>query len=376
MERQLVKRLSRTVENRHARRAMAASVEGSKADVTSGWAPKIPFDMATGKPAAFRELVGAYDEWHRADPADPAKLIKLNGTHKAPQIATFPMTTGVFIITPAVAEQLLRLNPVGANRKAEFGNVNYYGTQMSESDGWKLTGQALIFDEHGTLVDGQHRLWACLLSGVSFVTWVITGIPAEEKLFAYIDAGRSRTHADALYTAGYGQPSLASSIVRLAAQVPHYSMDSSGRKQKLTSITVLRLAAGLPNLPSATRLAASDWEEAADIVGKSGDMICGYLGMRIMDAYDEEAADDFFTELGDEVGDYPENGPIIQLRKLLKTDKLKEKPMKRPALLANMIRGFNLWKQGVQTVPKKWQVGSHEDFPLLDGERQEESKAA
>ena len=37
------------------------------------------------------------------------------------------------------------------------------------------------------LLDGQHRLWAILLSGTAITTFVVTNLPAHPHLFAYID---------------------------------------------------------------------------------------------------------------------------------------------------------------------------------------------
>jgi hypothetical protein len=49
----------------------------------------------------------------------------------------------------------------------------------SEIEGFRfaLTHQGLAFDERGLLFDGQHRLWACFLSGIAITVWVFFNEP-------------------------------------------------------------------------------------------------------------------------------------------------------------------------------------------------------
>jgi hypothetical protein len=109
------------------------------------WQPKFPLDLDTAKPKLFDDIKGKFDAWVKADPLSEA----------------FELTTGWYTITPQQAEQLLRRNRPGANRKVQLSTVQYYGHQMRAGE-WPKTGQPLIFDEHGVLIDGQHRLWGCL----------------------------------------------------------------------------------------------------------------------------------------------------------------------------------------------------------------------
>ena len=154
------------------------------ASIVAGWQPQFVLDLATARGKAFEEVTTSFEKWAREHP-----------------LPAFTFVDGWHRITPEVAEELLKRNPVGANRKANLPTVLYYGGQMKRND-WPKTGQPLIFDEDGNLVDGQHRLWAAYLSGVAFDTYVVTNVPKHKRLFAYIDNGKVRSAANALQTSG------------------------------------------------------------------------------------------------------------------------------------------------------------------------------
>src|SRR5690606_16390953 len=72
-------------------------------------------------------------------------------------------------ITPALADVMLRYND--ANRPLSAATVRKYARQMGEGR-WRLTKQPIIFSKSHKLLDGQHRLHACVESGVTIQAWV------------------------------------------------------------------------------------------------------------------------------------------------------------------------------------------------------------
>src|SRR5262245_9620680 len=150
----------------------------------AGWQPRFVLDLATARGKAFEEITSNMEKWRQEAP-----------------LPALSLTDGWHTITPQIAEELLKRNPVGANRKAVLSTVVYYAAQMRRGD-WPKTGQPLIFNSKADLADGQHRLWASYLSGTAFDTYVVTNVPDHERLFAYIDNGKVRSPANALQTAG------------------------------------------------------------------------------------------------------------------------------------------------------------------------------
>lgn len=96
--------------------------------------------------------------------------------------------TNVEVITPAVAAEYLRLFNQG-NRKPNKAQVAYYAKMMNDGE-WELNGESIKFSGSGEtlrLLDGQHRLMACVEANVPFETLVVRDV--EEKTFDTLDQG-------------------------------------------------------------------------------------------------------------------------------------------------------------------------------------------
>lgn len=107
------------------------------------------------------------------------------------------MNTFTQTVTPEQATAWLDAN-TARNRKLKSWVVENYATAMRRGE-WLLTGESLKFAD-GQLIDGQHRLTACVLAGVPFETVVIEDI--DPGVFEVLDTGTKRTAGDALHIAG------------------------------------------------------------------------------------------------------------------------------------------------------------------------------
>lgn len=110
---------------------------------------------------------------------------------KYPQIST-----AVEVIDCEVAKKLLDLN--FGNRNINARRVSLYLSQM-DSGLWGL-GDPLMFDKHGDLLNGQHRLSAAARASTPQSFLVIRGLEPEAK--QYIDTGMSRTLAQVTQISG------------------------------------------------------------------------------------------------------------------------------------------------------------------------------
>ena len=102
------------------------------------------------------------------------------------------------VVTPDIASAWLDKND--GNRKVSKNHVERLSRDMLAQN-FKFTGDAIRFDDKGGLIDGQHRLMACIKSGASFETQVIYGLPRSTQDF--IDSGKSRNASDVLSLAGF-----------------------------------------------------------------------------------------------------------------------------------------------------------------------------
>lgn len=91
-------------------------------------------------------------------------------------------------ITPDLARLWLKKNV--KNRAISNKHVETLANELVHGN-WKLNGETIKFNLRGELLDGQHRLHACILSGVAFNSYIITDI--DNDAFDTIDVGSKRT---------------------------------------------------------------------------------------------------------------------------------------------------------------------------------------
>lgn len=116
--------------------------------------------------------------------------------------------TGVELITPEIAREYLKANT--ANRPMSNVHIERIAQQMAKGQ-FILNGESIIFSDEGVLMQGQHRLAACIKSNTSFQTVVVRGIPY--NAFFTLDSGRARSISDVFAIQGTPDYSKMSSIV-------------------------------------------------------------------------------------------------------------------------------------------------------------------
>jgi len=98
-------------------------------------------------------------------------------------------------VTPEMAREFLTHNV--SNRRLDRHTVALYSRMLS-SGLFRLSNDAICFDLHGTLLNGQHRLTACVETGIPFPCLVARGVPTES--YVIMDNGKNRSASDVLYT--------------------------------------------------------------------------------------------------------------------------------------------------------------------------------
>lgn len=96
-------------------------------------------------------------------------------------------------VTPEMARDWLNMNT--DNRPLRDSTVRTLMAAIRRGE-WKLTHQPIAIDEAGRVLDGQHRLQACVLSGKSLPMMVAREAP--RATFDVIDIGARRSLADIL----------------------------------------------------------------------------------------------------------------------------------------------------------------------------------
>ncbi|HIF9221915.1 chromosome partitioning protein ParB [Photobacterium damselae] len=109
-------------------------------------------------------------------------------------------------ISPRLARQMLELSQRGAvnkknkNRKLSRTKINKYVEAMKNGK-WCLTGEPIIISADGEILNGHHRLQACIEAGVGFIATITYGV-TDDLSFAHIDVGNIRSRAQVLEMAG------------------------------------------------------------------------------------------------------------------------------------------------------------------------------
>lgn len=141
------------------------------------------------------------------------------------------LKTEIVTITPEIATAWLEQNT--HNRKMTPRIVSKYADDMTNG-AWELTGDAIRFAEDGRLLDGQHRLAACLRAQVPFVSVVVYGLQSEVQ--DIIDTGKSRTAGDMLKLRGLVNANHTAATCRLLISYKAQLTYSQGNRHSHTSI--------------------------------------------------------------------------------------------------------------------------------------------
>lgn len=132
--------------------------------------------------------------------------------------------TEVVRVGPALATEYMKRNCV--NRPLSRDYLKMLSSDM-RAGRWVFNGETIIFAADGSLIDGQHRLTAIIMSGVELDLLVAFGISDQAEAFKTINSGRVRKIADGLAVAGHKNTSALSGAMRWQF---HYQHDKIGAK--------------------------------------------------------------------------------------------------------------------------------------------------
>lgn len=98
-------------------------------------------------------------------------------------------------VTAALAQNWLKCN-IDNNRPLNQERINQYARDM-RAGRWKENGDTIKFAVGGALIDGQHRLQACVVSGVGF--WALIAYGINPDAFMTIDRNQVRSTGQLLH---------------------------------------------------------------------------------------------------------------------------------------------------------------------------------
>lgn len=271
----------------------------------------------------------------------------------APKMAPPELVSVRRLITPADAARWLENK--ASNRPLSESRWYRYAIDMIEGR-WELNGEAIIIGSDGRLIDGQHRLKACVESDISFWSMVTEGAAPES--FHTIDTGGVRTAADLGYIAGIQGAAGIMSAAGLLASYRKGVLDKSKKaRMKPTKSEVVAFA--LRHKEGLIEAGAHANGRARAFLHPSILIFAYYLFIR----QNQELAERFFADLH-EGSNLDESNAVLRLRNRLIDNRSSKRKLGRLELIALVFKSWIAYRDGTQQRILVWK--KDEPFPNID----------
>lgn len=273
-----------------------------------------------------------------------------------PQAIATGIEAEVIDITPARAAELLQSNT--HNRTVSHTNLLKVKTALTRGE-WKFNGEAIKVAADGTILDGQHRLMACVETGVTFTSLVIYGLPHESQ--ATMDTGKSRELKDVLALRGHKKVNALAATAKAVIRAEQYSVKVALKPSSVYPVTT---AQGVERVESDPAIKEAALEGVK--FGKIG--LPGKIASLFIYRFTQIDADDanaFFDRLLSGAG-LAEDDPIFHLRETLRASRDNFKGERNPVYIgALVIKAWNKYRAGETCLSLRFRVGgaSPERFP-------------
>jgi len=234
-------------------------------------------------------------------------------------------------ITPQVAESYMARNT--SNRRVRDREVETLTRQMAD-ELWMFNGDTIKFDWNNALLDGQHRLMACIQSGKPFMALVVTGLDPE--VFKTLDNGAKRLFADAAILMDEPNPNV------LGAALMHLWRHVTGRTmQRKHTGTIRELDITLQQNPGIRESLKQSYHGGPRLITPSLLTFLHYVCAQ----KDQEKADEFFTSLrtGENLG---AQNPINVLRTKLIRNAADKRRFDNDSVARFTIKAWNAFREG------------------------------
>jgi hypothetical protein len=266
-----------------------------------------------------------------------------------------PVKVGIVRITPVRAERLIEKHNTH-NRDVDERRIDQYAADM-RSGSWEINGEAIKIAEDGTLLDGQHRLFACLDARVPFESIVVTGL--SRKAQESMDQGRPRGLHDVLKLRGEGDPNVLARAVRIITVYEDTGIPYlGGWKRAPSNHECLRTLDRNPEIRDACRYANRRSRRGLQT------SLVGAMHF-LFSTVDEAASEEFFDTV---TGPAPLllGSPLLTLRQVLLADlEDPERRLHNRIKTAFIVIAWNAWRSSRQLPELRW--NTDQEFPPIHG---------
>ncbi len=242
------------------------------------------------------------------------------------------------LITPSLAHDWLQKNT--RNRPLSQRHVDMLADEMKHGR-WKFNGDTICF-AGGTLLDGQHRLWAIIRSGIAQFMIVVNNLDSD--VFDTIDYGKKRDAAAVLALNGEVNTQLLAATLRIVD-------DYLNGKVKSRVVHTNTKIEELLKIHPETRESVLYAQRLAYKRLLPGSIVAGFH--YLFSKLNPLAADYFFTALIKGVG-LEEGDPIYLLREKLLYNQVSTKKLVRASYAALVIKTWNYHSEGKKIKRLTW----------------------
>jgi hypothetical protein len=269
------------------------------------------------------------------------------------------VSTSIVTITPETAQRLLDHND--GNRKITDANVKKLVRAMRNGE-WTVNGEAIKISMTGRLIDGQHRLSACIEAEKPFQTLVVYGLQDEAQVT--MDGGKVRSLSDHLSQKGVTDSNNVAAAARAFIVANRYGLKVAAQTAGgMTQVTN----------PEGVAYAMANLDEIKHCVSVGSKALglgvtkrIGALAYREFAALDFDDAEDFFDRLREGSG-LEADHPVLTLRNTLNSIQLSpNRHLTNAEVLAYMIKAWNRYRKGETLKVLSFRAGgaNPEKFPV------------
>jgi hypothetical protein len=252
-------------------------------------------------------------------------------TPSAPPVV--PPRVTVVNITPGYARFLL--DTKAPNRRVNFNHVARLA-QVMRAGRWRLNGESIKLNTRGEIVDGQHRLEACVMSDQDFTTVFVEDV--SEDAFETIDTGQVRSAGDILSIYNHKNGRYIAAAVRWVETLRAGRLGFKRGSTFIPPDEVCRIVEREPGIAECVNFLHNDYK-----LGKLFSASYGGAFLYLIKQIDEEKALTYINDLALGANLKPGDPALTVRDYLMRIDKRR---VDSQEVLAVLIRGWNAFKSG------------------------------
>ena len=242
--------------------------------------------------------------------------------------------TNIEVITPEKAKIDIERAQGKNFRPLNQDLVKKYAREI-RSGRWQLNGESVKYDSQNVLIDGQHRLSACVLANESITTAVVRGVESDIN----IDSGKKRTISN--YLRHRGEKNSTSLAAALKLQYRHENGTlQSFRNAGSQSVTPQEIQETLRRHPEIRK--AVLWANRYKMVSTASLGFVLYQAMR----RNIKIASEFIEDLCRQVNLRENDATKVLHDRLLRIRMEKQKRVDNRLILAILIKAWNAYHDG------------------------------